>query len=159
MQSGQAELASNGGASNVQTPAASCHGLLRAIFALSLLLACCLPTPVLAVGLGQLEVRSTLAQPLDARIPVLGVPDAELDSLTAQLGSEALFRSSGIDRTAFLRTLRFAVVAADKQHPYIHITSPAPVKEPSLDFLVEVQTTSTSLVQHCVALFDPPQQQ
>ena len=158
MQSGQAESASAGGAINTQAPAASYYGLVRASFALSLLLASCLPAPVLAVGLGQLEVRSTLAQPLDARIPVLGVPDAELGSLSARLGSEALFRRSGIDRTAFLRTLRFAVVTADKQHPYIRITSPGPVKEPILDFQVEVQTTSTALVQHCVALFDPPHQ-
>jgi len=158
MRSGQVEPKSARSALHASGSSAGCDAGLKAFFVLSLLLTSCLPLPAMAVGLGQLEVRSTLAQPFDARIPVFGVPDAELDSLSAHLGNEALFHQTGIDRTAYLMTLRFEVVTADKRHPYIRITSAEPVKEPSLDFLVEVRTDSATLVQHCVALFDPPAQ-
>ncbi len=120
------------------------------------LLAASLPAPVMAVGLGQLAVTSTLGQPFDARIPIFGVSESKLDSLSARLGSASLFRKAGIDPTPYLYTLRFNIITKDKRHPYIHVTSRTPLKEPSLEFLVEVQTGSSTLVHHCVALFDPP---
>ena len=123
---------------------------------LVLLAAWLLPAPAMAVGLGQLAVTSTLGQPFDARIPIFGVSEAELDSLSAKLGNASLFRKAGIDPTPYLYSLRFKIVTADKRHPYIHVTSRTPLKEPSLEFLVEVQTGSSTVVQHCVALFDPP---
>ena len=69
-------------------------------------------TPVVAgaLGLGNIEVKSALNEPLQARIPLRGVRADELDDLKAALGSDEQFSRAGLDREFVLLGLRFQVV-------------------------------------------------
>lgn len=108
----------------------------------------------LALGLGAIEVKSALNQPLDARIPLLSVEVGELDSLSISLASAEAFHRAGVDRPFSLTRLKFRVVAGEK--PYVRVFTEQPVKEPFLDFLVEADWSRGRLVREFTLLLDPP---
>ena len=53
--------------------------------------------PVAALGLGQIQVKSRLDQPLLAEIPIISNDPAELEQLQARLASPETFRRIGLE--------------------------------------------------------------
>ena len=113
-------------------------------------------TPLLAVDLGQIQVKSALGQPLLAEIPVHAATPEELQHLTAQLASSDEFARAGIagGRTAI--PLHFSVADAAGGQRVIRITSTTPVEDPFLDLLIEVNAQSGKSVREFAILLDPP---
>ncbi len=113
-------------------------------------------TQVLAVDIGQIQVKSALGQPLLAEIPVNAATPAELQNLTAQLASSEEFARAGIagGRTAI--PLHFSVADASGGQRVIRITSAAPVEDPFLDLLVQVNAQSGKSMHEFAILLDPP---
>lgn len=107
-----------------------------------------------ALGLGTIEVRSALNQPLDARIPLLPADEGELETLVVSLASTMAFQRAGVDRPFSLTRLQFTVVRDDP--PYVRVTTVQPVKEPFLDFLVQADWDRGRLVREFTLLLDPP---
>jgi pilus assembly protein FimV len=107
-----------------------------------------------ALGLGTIEVKSALNQPLDARIPLLPADEHELESLSVKLATAEAFQRAGIDRPFLLTRLKFDIVRGSD--PYVHIFTDQPVKEPFLDFLVEADWARGRLVREFTLLLDPP---
>ncbi|BFI95891.1 MAG: hypothetical protein RSP_14010 [Rhodanobacter sp.] len=101
----------------------------------------------LAMDLGQIQVKSTLGQPLLAEIPVQQASPAELQQLSVQLASGDA--SAGIP-------LHFAVVEGANGHKVIRITSDAAVNDPFLDLLVEIHGGNGKSVREFTILLDPP---
>lgn len=129
--------------------------MARTKLAVALVLAGALAAPSAnALGLGAIEVKSALNQPLDARIPLLPADEAELETLSVSLASTVAFQRAGIDRPFGLTRLRFTIVQEDK--PYVHVTTEQPVKEPFLDFLVQAEWDRGRLVREFTLLLDPP---
>lgn len=123
---------------------------------LSLLVALALgSSQVMAVDLGQIQVKSALGQPLLAEIPLHPENPAELQGLTVQLASSEDFARAGIvgGRTAI--PLHFSVANAGAQ-PVIRITSSTPVDDPFLDLLIEVNGKAGKSVREYAILLDPP---
>lgn len=109
-----------------------------------------------ALSLGEMDLRSALNQPLDAEIKLLSPTAAELRDLRVQLAPEEAFARAGIERSALLNQFRFRVVQrADGTH-VIKVTSTQPVREPFLDFLLEVNWGSGRFVREYTALLDFP---
>ncbi|WP_027485659.1 FimV/HubP family polar landmark protein [Rhodanobacter sp. OR87] len=110
----------------------------------------------MAVDLGQIQVKSALGQPLLAEIPLHPDSPAELQGLTVQLASSEEFARAGIagGRTAI--PLHFSVANAGAGHPVIRITSSAPVDDPFLDLLIEVNGKAGKSVREYAILLDPP---
>lgn len=110
---------------------------------------------LMAVDLGQIQVKSALGQPLVAEIPVQSATPAELQQLSAQLASNEDFTRAGImgGRTAI--PLHFAVTTVGGRH-VIRITSTTPVDDPFLDLLVEVHGATGKSVREFTILLDPP---
>lgn len=108
-----------------------------------------------ALGLGGIESRSTLNQPLSARIPLHAVQPDELDSIRVNLASAEAFARAGVERPFHLSKLRFEVTA-DNGSPVILITSREPITEPFLDFLIEVSWPRGRMVREYTLLLDPP---
>ena len=50
-----------------------------------------------ALGLGEIEVRSALNEPLDATIPLQAVQAGDLENLQVSLGSQEQFDRAGIE--------------------------------------------------------------
>ncbi len=129
--------------------------LKRLALALAVL-AVWLPAQVFALGLGNIDMKSALNQPLSARIELLRARDGELKDLTVALASADTFRRAGIERPAFLTQLKFEVVSNPGGNPYIQVSSAQPITEPFLNFLIEVNWPNGRLLREFTVLVDPP---
>lgn len=126
---------------------------------LSLLVMCCalLATPFAqALGLGELELESGLNEPLRARIPLIKVGDLTEQQLLPQLGSEEAFRARNLSRDFILTKLRFAVDLKHPKGPSILLQTDMPVKEPSLEFLLELMWPTGKMQRVYTILLEKP---
>nr|WP_275950644.1 FimV/HubP family polar landmark protein [Ectothiorhodospira shaposhnikovii] len=114
------------------------------------------PGATIALGLGDIETRSALNQPLRAEIQLLSVRPGEMEDLVISLAPEALFRRLGIERTHLLSDLRFEPVTTSDGRHVIRVTSRNPIREPFLNFLIEASWPSGRLVREYTVLLDPP---
>jgi len=114
------------------------------------------PGMVCALGLGNLQLESTLNEPFKARIELLSVTADDITSLNVSLADEAAFHRAGIPRTSLLMQLRFSVKDSDAGPDFILVTSDDPIREPFLDFLVEINWSQGRLYREYTVLLDPP---
>ena len=113
-------------------------------------------TSVFALGVGDIELHSALNQPLNAEIRLLSATPAEIQGLTVTLAPDAAFINAGVDRLGLLSQLRFKVVQKPDGSHVIKVTSPQPIREPFLDFLVEVNWPSGRFIREYTVLLDFP---
>ena len=126
----------------------------RLLLAIGLLV---LAGPVLALGLGRIEVRSQQGQPLLAEIPVVSSDPAELRQLQARLASPETFARIGLEPPrGVVSDLQFNVALDARGRPVIRVTSAAPVTQEALTFLVEVDWGQGRLVREYSALVAVP---
>jgi len=111
---------------------------------------------VVALGLGEIELKSSLNQPLNAEVELLSATDSELQELKVTIGSNAAFDDAGIERPLFLTKLRFDVKTNVDGKPVVQITSRDAVQEPFLDFLLELSWSKGRLLREYTVLVDPP---
>ncbi|HVI26805.1 MAG TPA: FimV/HubP family polar landmark protein [Xanthomonadaceae bacterium] len=113
--------------------------------------------PAAALGLGQIHVKSRPGQPLLAEIPIVTSDPAELQGLQVRLASPETFRRIGLEPPqGDVSALHFEPALDDQGRPVIRITSPAPVQQPLLTFLVEVDWSGGRLVREYSALVETP---
>ncbi|GIX36548.1 MAG: hypothetical protein KatS3mg126_2327 [Lysobacteraceae bacterium] len=111
---------------------------------------------VLALGLGSIDVRTRLNEPLVAEIPILGSDPAELAEVKVRLAPPEAFARVGLDRPAVLAAnLEFSI---DKTGdvPVIRVTTPDKVRDPFLNFLLEVEWGRGRVLREYTVLLDPP---
>jgi len=113
-----------------------------------------------ALGLGQIEVKSSLNQPLVAEIPVLSVTAAEAETLSVRLASAEAFARAGLERPHLLNAnLSFEVKRMPSGRTVIAVTTPNQVREPFISFLLEVEWGNGKLLREYSVLLDPPSMQ
>lgn len=115
-----------------------------------------MPSMAFALGLGDIRLNSALNQPLNAEIELLSVQEGEAETIVVDLASYEDFARTGIDRPAVLMFLKFKVEQRSNGDHYIHLTSREPIKEPYLDFLLDVNYRSGRLLREYTVLLDPP---
>ncbi len=125
---------------------------------LSLAVALALASPCAsAMGLGQLQVRSGLNQPLVAEIPIISATPSEIEKLDVRLASPEAFARVGLDLPAELSAnLQFSVGKSSSGQPVIKITTPERFSEPFLSFLIEADWGKGTVTREYTALIDPP---
>ena len=122
-----------------------------------LLLACLLAGEAFALGLGEIRLESALNQPLRAEIELISATREELENLTVQLASDDTFARYGIDRPFFLTRMNFRVMGSGSPSGnVIRVSTPDPVTEPFVTFLVEATWASGRLLREYTVLLDPP---
>lgn len=110
-----------------------------------------------ALGLGQIEVKSTLNQPLVAEIPVIISSPGEADALAVRLASPDAFARVGLDRPALqAANLQFDVQSDARGRKVIRVTTPTNVSDPFLSFLLEVDWGKGRMLREYTVLLDPP---
>lgn len=110
-----------------------------------------------ALGLGQIEVRSRLGQPLLAEIPIVTSDPTELEQLQAGLASPDTFARIGLrPPIGIVADLQFTQALDARGNPVIRVTSTQQVNDPLLTFLVEVDWGQGRLVREYSALIDTP---
>ncbi len=109
-----------------------------------------------ALGLGGIRGQSALNEPFVGEIDLLDVRPDELDTIQVALAPEAEFSKVGAERSQFLNNLRFKAQVSPDGLAVIRVSSKDPVREPFLDFLVEVTSPAGRLVKEYTVLLDPP---
>lgn len=109
-----------------------------------------------ALGLGDLTLKSTLNQPLNAEIELLDARDLNAAQVISSLATSADFAKAGVDRQAFLDDLTFTPVISASGKSVLRITSTKPVRDPYMKFLVQVLWPNGRLLREYSVLLDPP---
>jgi pilus assembly protein FimV len=118
----------------------------------SLLLA---PFSAWGLGLGDIELRSGLNQPLEANIQLTATPD-ELSNLRVRLATPDTFDRYGLDRPGFLAAINFAVTRDEAGRNVIRMSSFDAVTEPFVTVLIEATWSQGRLLREYTVLLDPP---
>jgi pilus assembly protein FimV len=108
-----------------------------------------------ALGLGAIQVKSGLNQPLNAEIQVIADSPAEAAGLNVSLAKAEDFQRVGLDRTRVSIPIDFEVITTGR-NPVIRLTTKDPVREPFLDFLVEANWAKGRVLREYTVLLDPP---
>ncbi|MCC5868217.1 MAG: hypothetical protein JJU27_06865 [Gammaproteobacteria bacterium] len=114
------------------------------------------PLHALALGLGSIDLRSGLGQPLDAEVALTSATAEDLASLRIEVAPREAFDRYGLERPAFLDSLRFDITSRRDGIPVVRITSTQPIREPFLTFLVEARWARGRLLREYTVLLDPP---
>ncbi|MFC1603069.1 FimV/HubP family polar landmark protein, partial [Pseudomonadota bacterium] len=130
--------------------------MVRRLTLLLMLAVLLIPGGAFALGLGEIHLKSALNQAFDARIDLLSVKADELDGIKITLASPEAFERAGVDRLFILTKLRYAADLDDNGQPVIHVTSRQAIREPFLNFLIEVNWAKGRLVREYTVLLDPP---
>jgi len=109
-----------------------------------------------ALGLGDIRIKSALNEPLNAEIQLSQVRDLNPLQIRPRMAGQDEFALAGISQQRALNGVRFQVKVNPNGTGVIELTSQAPVKEPFLNFLVEVNWPSGRLVREYTVLLDPP---
>lgn len=125
----------------------------KAIQVISLLL---ITQYAFAFGVGEIRVDSALSRPLAARIALFLEGHADIDDINVSLAGPEAFQRAGIERHHILANLRFNPVSGTDGTAYIHVTSSQPIREPYLEFILEVTWPDGNLTRDYSILLDPP---
>ena len=112
--------------------------------------------PAHALGLGELNSKSALNQNFSGEIALLSVRPDEIDSLRVRLANADAFERAGIERPFYLTLLKFEPQVGAAGKPVIRVTSGFPIREPFLNFLVEVNWPNGRMFREYTVLLDPP---
>ncbi|MEM8548661.1 MAG: FimV/HubP family polar landmark protein, partial [Pseudomonadota bacterium] len=107
-----------------------------------------------ALGLGDLEVKSALNEPLRAELVLVGATRDELTTLEIGLASQETFERNGLVKETFMSGFRFRVRPTGT--PVVEITSTQPVTEPFVTMLIEATWPRGRLLREYTVLLDPP---
>ena len=128
----------------------------RSAYWIGLALALC-SSAAMALGLGEIRVKSQPGQPLLAEIPVISNEPGELEQLRARLASPVTFERVGLPRPqGLINELDFAVALDESGRPVIRVTSRTPVDVAAVNFLIEVDWGQGRLVREYSALVSTP---
>lgn len=111
-----------------------------------------------ALGLGQVQVKSSLNQPLLAEIPVLENAPGEAADLQVRLASSEAFARIGLERpsASLLTSLSFEIVQGEGGKTVIRISTPNRVSDPFVSLLIEAEWARGKLLREYTLLLDPP---
>lgn len=116
-----------------------------------------LSNAALALGLGEIKVKSQPGQPLLAEIPIISSEQGELEQLRARLASPTTFERVGLPRPqGLVNELDFSVALDEAGRPVVRVTSRTPVDVPAVSFLIEVDWGQGRLVREYSALVSAP---
>lgn len=127
----------------------------KKVLSLAITMAMAFPTASHALGLGDIQSNSHLNQPFKGTIQVLSATPEEARSIRVRLASPEVFNRVGIDRPAFLNSIRFTP-SVQRGKPVILVSSSQPIHEPFVNFLLEVNWSKGQLLKEYTALLDPP---
>ncbi|AOY87577.1 hypothetical protein BKP64_04990 [Marinobacter salinus] len=109
-----------------------------------------------ALGLGEIELQSYLNEPLDAEIILPQSRGVDPGDVFVNIASETAYERVGLSRNQFLSKLRFQVVTQNDGSLAVNVSSREPLREPYLNFLLELTWPSGRLMREYAVLVDPP---
>ena len=111
---------------------------------------------VFAVGLGDLTVNSSLNEPLDATIQLVGLDGLGEDQIEVGLGSPDDFERANVARVGLIDDIVLEVDVIDRESGLVHLSSDQPVREPFLNMVISMRWPNGRLMRDYTALIDLP---
>lgn len=130
----------------------SVSNLAKTLALLSLLA----PVSGKSLGIGDIKLHSTLNQNLDAEISLVLSASEKASDITVNLASPDKFDEAGVPWTSFLSEIKFEKIVGSNGSVIIKLSSREAVKEPYLDFVLQVIWPKGSLHREFTVLLDPP---
>ena len=109
-----------------------------------------------ALGLGEIEIKSKLNQPLDAEIEITSATSSELNDVVFSIPSADVFARYNLDRPLVLSSVRFVIDDRGSSNKVIRLSSSQVVKDPFLTFLVQADWPQGRMLREYTVLVDPP---
>jgi pilus assembly protein FimV len=110
----------------------------------------------LAMGLGEIEMQSALNQPMQAVIDLNSAAGTDLKDIKVSVASLEAHQRAGLTKTPVLSDFRFHVVQGPNGDAIVRVTSTDPIREPYLEFLLELDWPKGHLLRQYTVLVDPP---
>ncbi len=111
---------------------------------------------VAALGLGGITLNSALNEPLDAQVALLNIGELSQAELLVNLATLNDFERAGVEREFYLVDLRFTADLSNPAKPFIRISSTKPIREPYLNFLIELQWPTGRMLREYTLFLDIP---
>jgi len=128
------------------------RNLTKTIAAVSLLM----PASAYSLGIGDIKLHSALNQKLDAEIALLVSAGENISDIKVRLASPDKFDEAGVPWSYFLSKIKFKAVTQADGSTLVKLSSNEALREPFLDFLLEVTWASGNLYREFTVLVDPP---
>ena len=108
------------------------------------------------LGLGDITVSSNLNEPLVAEIQLIQLQGLTAGEVLPTLAGNDDFRRAGVERSFFLSNIQFRVKENDAGEIVVTLATRQAVREPFLNFLVEINWPGGRLLKEYTILLDPP---
>jgi len=109
-----------------------------------------------ALGLGEINMTSALNQPMQAVIDLTSSAGTPVDTIKVSLASLEAHRRAGLTKSALLANFKFTVEPGRTGNAVVRVTSTDPVREPYLEFMLELEWPNGRLLRQYTLLVDPP---
>jgi pilus assembly protein FimV len=109
-----------------------------------------------SLGIGDIRVRSALNQNLSAEISLVASRGESPSNIKVSLASPEKFDEAGVPWSYFLSKIKFQPIVKPNGSMVIKVSSREALKEPYLNFLLEVSWPKGSLYREFTVLVDPP---
>lgn len=109
-----------------------------------------------SLEVGDITVRSALNEPLQAGIPLNSLRPGELDELVVRVADEAAFARVGLERSAAILSMSFAVVAGNSEsEATVLVSSQQGMREPIMSFVLDFSGLDNRVLREYTILLDP----
>ena len=127
------------------------RNLTQTLAAISLLI----PVSAYPLGIGEIKLHSGLNENLDAEISLVLAPGEKANDISVSLAAPDKFDESGVPWNYFLSKLKFEIIGTGNNTVKVKISSKESLKEPFLDFLLQVTWPKGDLFREFTVLLDP----
>ncbi len=114
------------------------------------------PASAHSLGVGDIKLHSALNQKLNAEIPLIVSKDENPANIRVNLAPPEKFDEAGVPWSYFLSKIKFKTQVRRDGSVVIKISSNEALREPFLDFLLEVTWDKGNLYREFTVLVDPP---
>ncbi len=114
------------------------------------------PVSAFPLGIGDIKLHSALNQNLDAEIALFVSAGENISDIKVKLAPPEKFDEAGVPWNYFLSKIKFETIKAADGSAIIKVSSNEALREPFLDFLVEVSWDKGNLYREFTVLVDPP---
>jgi pilus assembly protein FimV len=114
------------------------------------------PASVFPLGIGDIKLHSALNQKLDAEIALILSANENVSEIKVMLAPAEKFDEAGIPWSYFLSKIKFNSIVRADGSIIVKLSSDEALREPFLDFLLEVSWNKGNLYREFTVLVDPP---
>lgn len=114
------------------------------------------PASAQSLGIGDIKLHSALNQNLNAEIALIVSAGEDVSDIKVSLAPSSKFDEAGVAWSYFLSKIKFEPVVKSNGSVVVKLTSREALKEPFLDFLIQVSWPKGNLYREFTVLVDPP---